>query len=106
MPVRVTETVDHARAISKGTRGALTGWELQPLDAGRARGCLEADIVRPLMPKYLYVRINGAGWTVHPQLGKCVYALPPRYRVLVSYRGRIQYVCSYAHRARTCNEQS
>ena len=79
--MKVAESLSNAeKKIFKNTRGVLQSWHLQPVDEDRAHGTDDPEVVLPLMPKHLLVKIPGADWTVKG-LPQGVYPLRPVFRV-------------------------
>ena len=67
--MRFTSTEDRDLGIFKHTRGTLVGWQLDPLDAARARSA-EPEIVLERRPVRLLVRVENAEWTISAALGQ------------------------------------
>ena len=64
----------------KNSRGILTGWTLQPLDAQRIRGEEAAEMVLSERPLFLFVRIPGVRWTMSETLGENIYPVKPVWK--------------------------
>ena len=80
MPIRFTDTVDREKGMFKNSRGILTGWTLQPLDAQRIRGEDAAEMVLSERPLFLFVRIPGVRWTMSETLGENIYPVKPAWK--------------------------
>ena len=79
MKVRVTEKLvkNKNMVILKHSSCTVVGWELHPADTATAEG---AERMLNYVPRCIYLKFEGAKWTVDNRLGPGVWPLLPVYR--------------------------
>ena len=88
MPVRLTDTVNRKRGLSRGQRGYIVAWAPHPEEQ---RTLVDNEWLLAHMPQVIYVFFPEETWTIHEDLGTGVYPLTPVSRTLAlqqSYKSK------------------